>query len=296
MTGPAPILSIRRLSKVYSEIPVVDRVDMEVSAGEIVMIVGPSGAGKSTMLRCINRIENPSEGEIVVAGVNMGGETRNGRLVPDKPEVTARKRRHVGMVFQRFNLFAHLSALDNVAIGPHRVLGTPLAEARAAAKILLEQVRLGEHAAKRPAQLSGGQQQRVAIARALAMRPVLMLFDEPTSALDPELVGEVLEVIRGLARGGMTMLVVTHEMQFAREVGTRVVFMDGGRIVEEAPPDQLFNNPRQERTREFLRRVASRNTAPEPVTVIPLRRDSGGEGAEHREAGEVGRGALEVKL
>jgi ABC-type polar amino acid transport system ATPase subunit len=295
MTGPAPILSIRRLSKVYSEIPVVDRVDMEVSAGEIVMIVGPSGAGKSTMLRCINRIENPSEGEIVVAGVNMGGETRNGRLVPDKPEVTAKKRRHVGMVFQRFNLFAHLSALDNVAIGPHRVLGTPLAEARAAAKILLEQVRLGEHAMKRPAQLSGGQQQRVAIARALAMRPVLMLFDEPTSALDPELVGEVLEVIRGLARGGMTMLVVTHEMQFAREVGTRVVFMDGGRIVEEAPPDQLFSNPRQERTREFLRRVASRNTAPEPVVVMepiklaPLRRDSGGEGAEQREAGEVGR-------
>ncbi len=267
MTAPAPILSIRKLSKVYSEIPVVDRVDMEVSAGEIVMIVGPSGAGKSTMLRCINRIENPSEGEITVAGINMGGETRNGRLVPDKPEVTAKKRRHVGMVFQRFNLFAHLSALDNVAIGPHRVLGTPLAEARTAAKILLEQVRLGEHAMKRPAQLSGGQQQRVAIARALAMRPVLMLFDEPTSALDPELVGEVLEVIRGLARNGMTMLVVTHEMQFAREVGTRVVFMDGGRIVEEAPPDQLFSNPRQERTREFLRRVASRNTAPEPVVV-----------------------------
>ena len=165
---------------------------------------------------------------------------RNGRLVPDTPTATARKRRRIGMVFQRFNLFAHLTALDNVAIGPRRVLGMKHADARALAAEQLARVRMSEHAAKRPAQLSGGQQQRVAIARAMAMRPVLMLFDEPTSALDPELVGEVLEVIRALAQDGMTMLVVTHEMQFAREVGTRVLFMDGGRILEDAAPARVL--------------------------------------------------------
>ena len=207
-----------------------------IATGEIVMVIGPSGAGKSTLLRCVNRIEIPSEGDVLLDGVNMAGEMRNGRLVPDRPTATARKRRHIGMVFQRFNLFAHLTALDNVAIGPRRVLGMKLAAARALAAEQLARVRLSDHAAKRPAQLSGGQQQRVAIARAMAMRPMLMLFDEPTSALDPELVGEVLEVIRALAQDGMTMLVVTHEMQFAREVGTRVLFMDGGRILEDAEP------------------------------------------------------------
>ena len=250
-----PLLRIHGLSKVFGETPVVDRVDLDVTPGEIVMVIGPSGAGKSTLLRCVNRIEIPSTGEVVVDGVNMAGERRNGRLVPDSPIATARKRRHIGMVFQRFNLFAHLSALDNVAIGPRRVLGMKLAEARALAEEQLTRVKLSAHMMKRPVQLSGGQQQRVAIARAMAMRPVLMLFDEPTSALDPELVGEVLEVIRGLAEEGMTMLVVTHEMQFAREVGTRVLFMDAGRVLEDAPPQAFFGNPQHARAKEFLRRV-----------------------------------------
>ena len=255
MMPSEPLLQIRGLSKFYNEVPAVDRVSLQVTAGEIVMIVGPSGAGKSTALRCINRIEVPSEGEIIVAGVNMAGEMKGGKLIADQPTQTARKRQKIGMVFQRFNLFSHLSALDNVAIGPRRVLGLPLAAARERAAAYLDQVRLSEHAAKKPAQLSGGQQQRVAIARSLAMHPVLMLFDEPTSALDPELVGEVLDVIRNLARDGMTMLVVTHEMQFAREVGSRIVFMDAGRIVEEAEPVTFFRDPKQERAREFLRRI-----------------------------------------
>jgi polar amino acid transport system ATP-binding protein len=248
------LLQIRGLSKFYNDIPAVDRVDLDVTAGEIVMIVGPSGAGKSTALRCINRIELPSEGEVLLDGVNMAGELRGGKLVADPPKAAARKRRRIGMVFQRFNLFAHLTALDNVAIGPHRVLGTKLSDARALAAMQLARVRLSDHVAKRPGQLSGGQQQRVAIARAMAMKPMLMLFDEPTSALDPELVGEVLEVIRSLADEGMTMLVVTHEMQFAREVGTRVLFIDGGRVLVDAPPDAFFAS-QHIRAREFLRRV-----------------------------------------
>jgi polar amino acid transport system ATP-binding protein len=250
----AALLSIRGLSKFFADIPVVDRVSLEVAPSEIVMVVGPSGAGKSTLLRCINRIEIPSEGEVLLEGVNMAGERRNGKLVADPPKAAARKRRRIGMVFQRFNLFAHLTALDNVAIGPHRVLGTELGDARALAAEQLARVRLSDHVMKRPAQLSGGQQQRVAIARAMAMRPVLMLFDEPTSALDPELVGEVLEVIRSLAEEGMTMIVVTHEMQFAREVGTRVLFMDGGRVLVDAPPREFFASEHA-RAREFLRRV-----------------------------------------
>jgi ABC-type polar amino acid transport system ATPase subunit len=259
MTGP--LLLVRKLSKVYGEIPVVDRVSFDVTPGETVMLIGPSGAGKSTVLRCINYIEAPTEGEIIVDGIDMGGTLRNGRRVPDNPQQTAAKRRHIGMVFQRFNLFAHLSALDNVAIGPRRVLGMKPEAARALARPLLDRVRLADHMDKRPAQLSGGQQQRVAIARALAMKPKLMLFDEPTSALDPELVGEVLEVIRALAQDGMTMLVVTHEMQFAREVGSRVIFMDGGRVVEDAPAADFFGAAREPRAREFLRRVQSRNFA-----------------------------------
>jgi len=250
-----PLLRIRGLSKVFGEIPVVDRVDCDIMQGDIVMVIGPSGAGKSTLLRCINRIEVPTTGDVIVDGVNMAGEHRNGRLVPDSPTGTARKRRRIGMVFQRFNLFAHLSALDNVAIGPRRVLGMKLADARALAAEQLARVHMSAHLAKRPIQLSGGQQQRVAIARAMAMRPVLMLFDEPTSALDPELVGEVLEVIRELAEEGMTMLVVTHEMQFAREVGKRVLFMDAGRVLEDASPKAFFTSPQQARAKDFLRRV-----------------------------------------
>ena len=250
-----PLLRVRGLSKVFGDTPVLDRIDCDVMPGEIVMLIGPSGAGKSTLLRCINRIEVPTGGEVLVDGVNMAGEPRNGRLVSDPAKATARKRRRIGMVFQRFNLFAHLSALDNVAIGPRRVLGMTRADARALAAEQLARVHPSAHAAKRPLQLSGGQQQRVAIARAMAMRPVLMLFDEPTSALDPELVGEVLEVIRELAEQGMTMLVVTHEMQFAREVGTRVLFLDAGRVLEDAPPTAFFGKPKQMRAREFLRRV-----------------------------------------
>ena len=255
----APLLVVDKLSKIYGEVPVVDRVSFDVTPGETVMLIGPSGAGKSTVLRCINRIEAPSEGVITVDGVDMGRTARNGRLLPDGPAATAAKRRHIGMVFQRFNLFAHLSALDNVAIGPRRVLGLSAEAARALARPLLDQVKLADHMQKRPAQLSGGQQQRVAIARALAMKPKLMLFDEPTSALDPELVGEVLEVIRSLAQAGMTMLVVTHEMQFAREVGSRVIFMDGGRVVEDSPAAAFFSAAKEQRAREFLRRVQSRN-------------------------------------
>jgi polar amino acid transport system ATP-binding protein len=249
-----PLLVLQGLSKIFGDVPVVDRVDLAVSAGEIVMVIGPS-AGKSTLLRCVNRIEIPSEGSVLLDGTNMAGEYRDEHLVPDAPAATARKRRRIGMVFQRFNLFAHLTALDNVAIGPRRVLGMKLADARALAAERLARVRMSEHTMKRPAQLSGGQQQRVAIARAMAMRPVLMLFDEPTSALDPELVGEVLEVIRALAQDGMTMLVVTHEMQFAREVGSRVLFMDGGRVLEDAAPAAFFRQPEHPRAREFLRRI-----------------------------------------
>lgn len=250
-----PLLRIRGLSKVFGDTPVLDRIDCDVMPGEIVMLVGPSGAGKSTLLRCINRIEVPTSGEVLVDGINMAGEPRNGRLISDSAKMTARKRRWIGMVFQRFNLFAHLSALDNVAIGPRRVLGMTLAASRALAAEQLARVHMSAHVAKRPLQLSGGQQQRVAIARAMAMRPVLMLFDEPTSALDPELAGEVLEVIRELAEQGMTMLVVTHEMRFAREVGTRVLFLDAGRVLEDASPTTFFGKPKQTRAREFLRRV-----------------------------------------
>jgi len=254
MTAPA-LLAINGMSKIFGSVPVVDRVSLAVTRGEIVMVVGPSGAGKSTLLRCVNRIEIPTEGEVLLEDVNMAGEQRNGKLVPDTPVMTARKRRRIGMVFQRFNLFAHLTALDNVAIGPRRVLGMRSADARTLAAEQLDRVKLSGHMMKRPAQLSGGQQQRVAIARAMAMRPMLMLFDEPTSALDPELVGEVLEVIRSLAEDGMTMLVVTHEMQFAREVGTRVLFMDSGRVLEDAPPKLFFSEPHHPRAREFLRRI-----------------------------------------
>jgi len=249
------LLAIRGLSKIFGDVPVVDRVDLTVDQGEIVMVIGPSGAGKSTLLRCINRIETPSEGKILLDGIDMAGETRGGKFVADSPTQTARKRQRIGMAFQRFNLFAHLSALDNVAIGPRRVLGMKPAAARELAAEQLARVRLSDHMMKRPSQLSGGQQQRVAIARAMAMKPVLMLFDEPTSALDPELVGEVLEVIRSLAEEGMTMLVVTHEMQFAREVGTRILFMDAGRVMEDSDPKAFFSNPSQPRAREFLRRI-----------------------------------------
>jgi ABC-type polar amino acid transport system ATPase subunit len=257
-----PLLYVSRLSKFFGEVAVLDRIDLTVQRGEIVMVIGPSGAGKSTLLRCINRIETPSEGTVTLDAVDMAGETRKGKFVADGPVATARKRRHVGMVFQRFNLFGHLSALDNVAIGPRRVLGMKIAAARELAARELRRVRMSDHSAKKPSQLSGGQQQRVAIARAMAMQPTLMLFDEPTSALDPELVGEVLEVIRSLAQEGMTMLVVTHEMQFARDVGTRILFMDGGRVIEDASSETFFANPTHLRAQEFLSHMHGASARP----------------------------------
>src|SRR5215468_784681 len=250
------ILRVEHLSKAFGVTTVVNDVSLSVDKGEILIVVGPSGSGKTTLLRCIQCLEFPDRGSIVLDGVSFGAGDGPDRLWrPDPPRVLDAKRRRVGFVFQRFNLFANLTALDNVSIGPRRVLRVPAAEARARAVALLERLGLAAHAAKLPSQLSGGQQQRVAIARALSMDPALMLFDEPTSALDPELVDEVLQTMRGLARSGMTMIVVTHELDFAREVGDRVIFMDGGRIVEEGQPDVVFAQPKEERTRAFLRRL-----------------------------------------
>ena len=239
------MVSIRGLCKDFGDLEVLRGIDLEVAAGEVVCIIGPSGSGKSTLLRCVNLLERPTGGEIEVDGV----------LLTHRDVDIDRARRRIGMVFQQFNLFPHLTVLDNVAIAPRRVLGTRKDQARADALEQLRAVGIAEKAGEYPARLSGGQQQRVAIARALAMRPHLMLFDEPTSALDPELVGDVLTVMRDLADSGMTMLVVTHEMGFAREVADRVIFMDGGGIVEEGPPSQVIGDPQHERTRTFLHRV-----------------------------------------
>lgn len=239
------MIKIEGLHKRFGSLEVLRGIDLHVRTGEVVVVIGPSGSGKSTLLRCINRLEEPSAGTITVAG----------EAVPAGGRSLDQMRQELGMVFQRFNLFAHMTALRNVAIGPMKVRKTARAEAEALAAELLAKVGLADKANAFPAHLSGGQQQRVAIARALAMQPKVMLFDEPTSALDPELVGEVLEVMRALAREGMTMVVVTHEMGFAREVAHRVIFMDGGRIIEEGTPEQLFGAPREERTRSFLRKV-----------------------------------------
>jgi polar amino acid transport system ATP-binding protein len=259
------ILRVESLSKAFGATAVLREVSLYVDKGEILIIVGPSGSGKTTLLRCIQCLEFPDRGSIVLDGVPFGvGDGPDRRWRPDPPRVLEAKRRRVGFVFQRFNLFANLTALDNVTIGPRRVLGVPAAEARGRATQLLDRLGLAEHAGKLPSQLSGGQQQRVAIARALSMDPALMLFDEPTSALDPELVDEVLQTMRELARSGRTMIVVTHELDFAREVGDRVIFMDGGRIVEEGRPGEVFSQPREERTRTFLRRLL-RTGAQEPL-------------------------------
>jgi ABC-type polar amino acid transport system ATPase subunit len=250
------ILRVEHLSKSFGTTRVLEDVSLSVEKGEILIIIGPSGSGKTTLLRCIHCLEHPDRGTIVLDGVPFGIGDGPGRIWrPDPPRILDAKRRRIGFVFQRFNLFANLTALANVSVGPHRVLGVPAAEARARAASLLARLGLAEHASKLPSQLSGGQQQRVAIARALSMDPALMLFDEPTSALDPELVDEVLQTMRQLARSGMTMIVVTHELDFAREVGDRVIFMDAGRIVEEGRPADVFSQPREERTRAFLRRL-----------------------------------------
>jgi polar amino acid transport system ATP-binding protein len=238
-----PLLQVEGLTKRFGARTALNGVDLVLSEGEIVVCIGPSGCGKTTLLRCINRLEAPDAGAVRLRGAP---------IVAAPEAALARQRARIGFVFQRFNLFHHLSALDNVAIGPRRVLGLPLHQAREMAREQLARVFMDEHVDKRPAQLSGGQQQRVAIARSLAMGPELMLFDEPTSALDPELVTEVLEVMRALARDRMTMIVVTHEMAFARQVADRVLFMDSGAIIEQGPPDTLFAAPAQDRTLRFL--------------------------------------------
>ena len=268
------ILRVEHLSKSFGATTVLTDVALTVEKGEILIVIGPSGSGKTTLLRCIHCLEHPDRGTIVLDGVPFGRGDGAGTWRPDPPRELDAKRRRVGFVFQRFNLFANLTALDNVSIGPRRVLGVPAAEARTRAAALLGRLGLAEHTAKLPSQLSGGQQQRVAIARALSMDPLLMLFDEPTSALDPELVDEVLQTMRQLARSGMTMIVVTHELDFAREVGDRVLFMDGGRIVEEGRPEEVFSQPREERTRAFLRRLLRTGAPHHPIEhEAPLRTD-----------------------
>jgi len=250
-----PMVQCVDVHKRFRRLEVLCGVNLDVGRGEVVVVVGPSGSGKSTLLRCINHLERLDFGHIYVDGEFVGYREKNGKLIEDSEREIARKRANIGMVFQRFNLFPHLTALGNVIEAPLRVKKVPRAEAKALGRELLARVGLADKVNEHPARLSGGQQQRVAIARALAMQPKLMLFDEPTSALDPELVGEVLDVMKALAADGMTMIVVTHEMGFAREVADRAVFMDGGVVVEEGTPDQLLLSPQHERTKSFLGRI-----------------------------------------
>ena len=256
-----PKIAIRGLHKSFGHLKVLREVDLLVEPGEVVVIIGPSGSGKSTLLRCISRLERFEAGVIEVDGVAIAAGTHQAQAEKVDSDRSTAMRREIGMVFQSFNLFPHMTALENVALAPRIVRGTSRGEAERTGRELLEKVGLADKLKDYPSRLSGGQQQRVAIARALAMRPEIMLFDEVTSALDPELVGEVLRVMRELAEDGMTMLVVTHEMAFAREVGERVVFMDQGSIVEQGPPAQLFGQPEHERTRAFLRKLADRSGA-----------------------------------
>jgi polar amino acid transport system ATP-binding protein len=249
------------VTKSFHKVDVLKGIDLDVYGGEVVCLLGPSGSGKTTFLRCINQLETIDGGRIWVDGDLMGYAERDGRLHRLTDKAIATQRREIGMVFQRFNLFPHMTALENVVEAPVKVRGASKKEATAAAVALLERVGLADKRAVYPAQLSGGQQQRVAIARALAMKPKLMLFDEPTSALDPELVGDVLAVMRELAADGMTMVVVTHEMSFAREVADKVVFMDGGVVVEQGEPKQVINNPQHARTRAFLSRMRQEEEA-----------------------------------
>ncbi|MCH8844400.1 MAG: amino acid ABC transporter ATP-binding protein [SAR324 cluster bacterium] len=247
-TAVTPIILCQGVHKSFGAVPVLQGVDLEVRKGEVIVIIGPSGSGKSTLIRTLNRLEPHDAGRVIVNGVELSDDLKSVDAV----------RREVGMVFQQFNLFPHLTILRNITLAPIHVRKWPAEKADSVARALLERVGIAEHADKFPAQLSGGQQQRVAIARALAMQPEIMMFDEPTSALDPEMIQEVLEVMIELARSGMTMLVITHEMGFAREVADRIIFFDEGRIVEEATPDVFFNNPRHERTKLFLSKVLER--------------------------------------
>jgi len=247
-----PIVRIEGVSKWYGQFQVLHDIDLEVQAGERIVICGPSGSGKSTLIRCINRLETVEKGRIVVDGIDLTAGGRN----------TQEVRREVGMVFQQFNLFPHMTVLENCTLAPMRSRGMSREEAEATAIKYLTRVRIPDQASKYPSQLSGGQQQRVAIARALCMSPRIMLFDEPTSALDPEMVKEVLDTMVGLAEDGMTMLCVTHEMGFARSVADRVIFMADGRIVEQAAPEQFFGNPQHEKTRNFLGQILTSHHAP----------------------------------
>ncbi|AWS43931.1 amino acid ABC transporter ATP-binding protein [Streptosporangium sp. 'caverna'] len=250
-----PVVAASGVRMSYGDTQVLNGVDFSVAPGEVSCVIGPSGSGKSTFLRCVNGLEPVLGGSLRVLGEEVGYDLRDGRYHPWSPKRFAAFRTKIGMVFQRFNLFAHQTALENVACAPVHVSGMSAARARETAMEHLDQVGLADHVHKRPHQLSGGQQQRVAIARALAMNPTLMLFDEPTSALDPELVDEVLEVIKRLALDGMTMVVVTHEIGFAREVGDTLTFFDDGLVVERGTPGELLANPRQARTKAFLSSV-----------------------------------------
>lgn len=240
-----PLVVVSDVQKHYGDFQALKDIDLTVNRGEVVVVIGPSGSGKSTLCRTINRLETMTSGTITI----------DGKELPKEGKALAALRADVGMVFQSFNLFSHLTILENVTLGPIKVKKMKRADAEAEAKVLLDRVGVGHQAAKLPAQLSGGQQQRVAIARALAMKPKVMLFDEPTSALDPEMINEVLDVMVGLAQDGMTMIVVTHEMGFARKAADRVVFMADGQIVEEATPDQFFTNPQSDRAKDFLSKL-----------------------------------------
>jgi polar amino acid transport system ATP-binding protein len=252
------LLRVVALHKRFGPNEVLRGIDLDVAAGETVTVIGPSGSGKTTLLRCINYLERPTGGHVYIEDRLVGERKKGDGYVPVGDRELAAERTAMGMVFQRFNLWPHLTALGNVTLGPIRVLGQPAKQAREEGLALLAKVGLANKADEFPERLSGGQQQRVAIARSLAMQPKLLLFDEPTSALDPELVGEVLNVMRALSREGRTMLVVTHEMRFAQDVADRVIFMDQGVIVEEGPPADVFGAPRHARTRDFLRQVVER--------------------------------------
>ncbi|MBG9796756.1 amino acid ABC transporter ATP-binding protein [Brevibacillus laterosporus] len=239
------MISFHQVNKHYGNFHVLKNINLHINQGEVVVVIGPSGSGKSTLVRCMNRLETISNGELIVDNIKVN----------DKSTDINRLRRDIGMVFQHFNLYPHKTVLQNITLAPIKVLGISEKEAKETAMSYLEKVGIPDKADKLPSQLSGGQQQRVAIARGLAMKPKIMLFDEPTSALDPETIGEVLDVMKKLAKEGMTMVVVTHEMGFAREVADRIVFMDQGQILEEAHPDQFFDNPREERAQLFLSRI-----------------------------------------
>jgi len=249
------VMSAHEVRKRFGRLEVLKGVSLDVKRGEVVCVIGPSGSGKTTFIRCIHHLEKIDGGRIEVNGHLIGYREQNGKLIEDSERSIARQRAEIGMVFQRFNLFPHKTALENVIEAPVQVRGVPKRQAIQQAEELLRRVGLADKRDVYPGKLSGGQQQRVAIARALAMRPALMLFDEPTSALDPEVIGEVLDVMKELALEGMTMIVVTHEMGFAREAADRVVMMDDGRIIEEGTPEHFFREPREERTKQFLSKI-----------------------------------------